>query len=116
MTRTHMKPLARLIVLPVVFGMVLPPEAAAQRSRGSVHSRAPVASPTKLSTVFGASVGSRRARNDPFDVTNVAVVMGGLPVSLDVPMAAPSRSPPTSSLPREGVSSSYSTASARRST
>src|SRR5205809_6849264 len=44
------------------------------RSRGSRHSRLPVASSVKLATVFGACSGMSRTVNVPFDVVNLAVV------------------------------------------
>src|SRR5438093_13701002 len=56
------------------------------RSRGSVHSRAPVARSTKLATVFGACSGNRRALNVPMDVTNVAVGTWGVLLHMGSPV------------------------------
>src|SRR6187200_990609 len=48
-------------------------------SRGSVHSRPPVARSTKFCTVFGACSGIRVTVNEPWFVTMVALGMGQPP-------------------------------------
>src|ERR1044072_7134543 len=67
-------------------------------SRGSVHSRPPVARSTKFCTVLGACSGIRATVNEPWFVTMVALGMGQPPggreaASLPGANGAPRRDP-----------------------